>query len=294
MDLRFLRRNLSGWGGLIFEKRSEAQVKVAKAMTIAGSDSGGGAGIQADLKTFSALGVYGTTVITAVTAQNTLTVTGIYEIDPAFVAAQIDAVMEDIGADAVKTGMLAKAEIVRVVARKIMEWRIEKLVVDPVMISKSGAALLNDDAVEVLKDELFPLAYAVTPNIAEAERLSGMAVRSVDDMKRAAKVIRGYGPRYVIVKGGHLSGEACVDVMFDGREWKSFEASRIETRHTHGTGCTFSAALAAFLAMGHGIDEAVSRAKDYITQALRHAFSVGRGHSPVNHLFEYRDPKAET
>ncbi|SFM78689.1 bifunctional hydroxymethylpyrimidine kinase/phosphomethylpyrimidine kinase [Thermodesulforhabdus norvegica] len=262
-------------------------MKVAKAMTIAGSDSGGGAGIQADLKTFSALGVYGTTVITALTAQNTCAVTGIYGVDADFVAAQIDAVMEDIGTDAAKTGMLSDAGIIRAVARKVREWKIEKMVVDPVMISKSGAALLKSDAVRVLKDELLPLAHVVTPNIAEAESLTGITIRSVDDMKQAAVAIRDYGPKYVVVKGGHLSGKVCVDILFDGEDWRFFESPRVETRHTHGTGCTFSAAITAFLAMGQEVGEAVSRAKEYITRALQHAFPVGRGHSPVHHFYAW-------
>lgn len=260
---------------------------VAKAMTIAGSDSGGGAGIQADMKTFSALGVYGTTVITALTAQNTRAVKAVYDVDAAFVGAQIDAIMEDIGADATKTGMLHRADIIRIVAQKVREWNIEKLIIDPVMISKSGVPLLCNDAIQELKSELFPLAYMITPNIFETTALTGIKILSTYDMQKAAEILINEGPRYVIIKGGHLSGEICIDLMYDGKEWKFLESPRIMSHHTHGTGCTFSAAITAFLAKGYNPYEAVCQAKDYITQAIRYAYAIGQGQGPVHHFYSF-------
>ncbi len=259
--------------------------KVAKVVTIAGSDSGAGAGVQADMKTCAALGVYATTVITALTAQNTLGVREICAVTPSFVTAQIDAVMEDIGADAVKTGMLDRVEIVQAVAEALRRWRVERLVVDPVMVAKSGDLLLRREAVRTLVRELFPLAYVVTPNIPEAEvLLGGASLRSVEAMEEGARAIAEMGPRYVVLKGGHLRGDKAIDVLWDGRTFTLFEADRRETRHTHGTGCTFSAAIAACVARGMAVGEAVRQAKQYLTEAITHSFPVGQGHGPVHHF----------
>ncbi len=255
---------------------------VPRAMTIAGSDSGGGAGIQADLKTFFALGVYGTSVLTAVTAQNTVEVAAIAEVPDEVVIAQIDTVAEDIGADAVKTGMLTNRSIIQNVADRLEAWGIPWLVVDPVMVSKSGASLLNPNAVSALKKELLPMASIVTPNIPEAEILAGMAIANDDDIQEAARRIHALGPKFVIVKGGHREGPA-VDLVFDGAAFLPIEGERIDTLHTHGTGCTYSAAITAFLAWGLPPIEAIQLAKRYLEAALRSASSIGEGHSPVNH-----------
>ena len=260
--------------------------KVPKALTIAGSDSGAGAGIQADLKTFAALGVYGTSVITAITAQNTVGVTRVLELPPDLVAAQIDAVIQDIGAHALKTGMLANAAIIEVVAEKIKEHRLENLVVDPVMVAKSGDLLLRRDAIEALRSCLLPLAATVTPNLPEAAELAGIAVSTQRDIHEAAKRILGMGAKSVVVKGGHRKGPA-IDIFYDGKKFRELKAARIPTRNTHGTGCTFSAAIAASLAKGKKLEEAVVQAKRYITHAIRKGFAIGSGHSPVNHFYRF-------
>lgn len=261
-----------------------ANTGLAKALTIAGSDSGAGAGIQADLKTFSALGVYGSTVITAITAQNTLGVTAVHEIPTEIIAAQLDAVLSDIGAQAAKTGMLSSAEIIETVAEGVRRHGIEKLVVDPVMVAKSGDRLLREDAVEALRQVLLPLALVITPNVPEAEVLAGREIASETDMIEAARAIHALGPRYVVVKGGHLPGEA-VDILFDGHALERFALPRVPTRHTHGTGCTFSAAIAAYLARGEEVPAAVWHAKQYLHEALRHAYPIGAGQSPVHHFY---------
>jgi hydroxymethylpyrimidine/phosphomethylpyrimidine kinase len=258
-------------------------VRIARALTIAGSDSGGGAGIQADLKTFSALGVFGMTAITAVTAQNTIGVTGIVEIPPEAVGQQIDAVVSDIGVDAAKTGMLSSAPIIEVVADRIRHHRLERLVIDPVMISKSGAPLLRADAVDALRRRLLPLALVVTPNLHEARALTGREVRTLEDMEEAARALAALGPRWVVVKGGHLEG-AAVDVVFDGERTERLESRRIPTPHTHGTGCVFSAAITAGLARGDDILAAIRAAKVFITRAIEEALPVGHGHGPANPL----------
>ena len=258
-------------------------VNVPKAMTIAGSDSGGGAGIQADLKTFAALGVYGTVTLTAITAQNTVGVSGVHEIPTDMIVAQMDAVMSDIGADAVKTGMLSSQEIVEVVAAQVAKHGIRSLVVDPVMVAKSGDALLRDDAVNAVCTKLVPLAAVVTPNIPEAEALTGTTIESDDDVREAARRIIGMGARSVVVKGGHREGPA-VDVLYDGSEFREFTAPRIDTVNTHGTGCTFASAVAAGLAQGRSVEEAVGQAKDYVTEAIRTSFPIGQGHGPLNHF----------
>jgi len=254
------------------------------ALTIAGSDSGGGAGIQADLKTFAALGVYGACAITAITAQNTRGVFGVADISPQLVAAQIDAVVDDLGIGAVKTGMLSSAPIVEVVADRIRFHRLTNLVVDPVMVAKSGDSLLRSDAVAALKTALLPLAMVVTPNIPEAETIVGRSLESEADFRDAAREIVALGARYVVIKGGHRRGDAD-DLLFDGRDFQVLHAERIDTPHTHGTGCTFSAAIAAGLAGGLGVGEAVSRAKDYLTGAIARAYPIGGGHSPVHHFY---------
>ena len=259
------------------------------ALTVAGSDSGGGAGIQADLKTFAALGVHGTSALTALTAQNTLGVTAILDLPPSFVEAQFDAVAQDIGIDAMKTGMLFNAEIIQAVAGKIREYGLSKVVVDPVMVATSGDLLLRQDAVEEVKRGLLPLALVVTPNRREAEVLSGLEIGTERDVLAAALRIYDLGARYVLVKGGHAPGDA-VDWLYDGRELLPFRAPRIETTNTHGTGCTLSAAIAAYLALDREVPDAVAGAKEYITEAIRHAYPLGRGHGPVNHLFRLHGP----
>ena len=260
-------------------------VNVPKAMTIAGSDSGGGAGIQADLKTFAALGVYGTVTLTAITAQNTVGVSGVHEIPTDMIVAQMDAVMGDIGADAVKTGMLSSQEIVEVVAAQVAKHGIRSLVVDPVMVAKSGDALLRDDAVNAVCTKLVPLAAVVTPNIPEAEALTGMTIESDDDVREAARRIVSMGARTVVVKGGHREGPAA-DVLYDGTEFQVFTAPRIDTVNTHGTGCTFASAVAAGLAQGKSVEEAVGQAKEYVTEAIRASFPIGQGHGPLNHFYK--------
>ena len=261
---------------------------VSRALTIAGSDSGGGAGIQADLKTFAALGVYGSSALTAITAQNTLGVTAVLELPPDMVAAQIDAVMSDIGADAVKTGMLANSGIIRTVAARIGEYAIDNLVVDPVMVAKGGDRLLQEEAVEALRDLLVPLAAVVTPNLPEASVLVGRSVESLEDA-RARRPVTSWdmGARSVVVKGGHLEGDA-IDVYYDGRQLRELAAPRLVTTSTHGTGCTFASAIAAGLAQGMSVEEAVVRAKEFVTEAIRSAFPVGGGHGPLNHFHAVR------
>jgi hydroxymethylpyrimidine/phosphomethylpyrimidine kinase len=254
------------------------------AMTIAGSDSGGGAGIQADLKTFAALGVYGTSTVTAVTAQNTVEVRQAVELPVEIIAAQLDAVVEDIGVDAAKTGMLSSAAIIETVAAKAEEHRLRKLVVDPVMVAKSGDRLLQPDAVTTLIRCLIPIAGVVTPNLPEAETLVGFPVEDLETMRRAARAIVEMGASAAVVKGGHGEGEEAVDVLFDGKGFHELRAPRLPTRNTHGTGCTFSAAIAAFLARGQSVAASVELAKDYLTRALERGVSVGKGHGPVEHF----------
>ncbi len=256
-----------------------------KAMTIAGSDSGGGAGIQADLKTFFAFGVYGTSIVTAVTAQNTVEVAAIAEVPDEVVIAQIDTVAEDIGADAAKTGMLSSRSIIQNVADRLEAWGIPFLVVDPVMVAKSGVTLLQANAVGALKSELLPKATIVTPNVPEAEILSGMSISSLDDAREAARAIHDLGPAYVVVKGGHLDGPP-IDLVYDGSAFLPIEGRRVDTSNTHGTGCTFSAAITACLALGDDPLTAIERAKRYVEAALIASYSIGSGHSPVNHAVD--------
>ena len=253
-----------------------------KILTIAGSDSGGGSGIQADLKTIQSLGGYGMSVVTALTAQNTVGIKSIVPVDPDFVALQMDAVLEDIGADCIKIGMLANAAIVRVVAEKIAKHHIEKVVIDPVMSSTNGNILLDEKGREALVRELFPLGYVVTPNIPESEILTKKKIGGVPDMKKAARRIRKMGPKNVLIKGGHLE-EAPIDILHDGYQDYEFYSQRAVTRHTHGTGCTLASALATFLAQGLPLMESIDKAKRYLYRALRFSLPLGRGIGPANH-----------
>ncbi|MGA2378137.1 MAG: bifunctional hydroxymethylpyrimidine kinase/phosphomethylpyrimidine kinase [Spirochaetia bacterium] len=257
------------------------------ALTIAGSDSGGGAGIQADLKTFAAFGVFGTSAITALTAQNTVRVEGVYAIPPEFVARQIDAVVKDIGADAVKTGMLTNTRIIEAVAAKIIEHGLRPLVVDPVMVAKSGDALLEPEARDALISSLLPLATVVTPNLPEAEVLCGFPITDMEGMRRAALAIHARGPRCVVVKGGHLEGTGfSTDLFYDGERFEELSNARIDTRNTHGTGCTFASAIAARLALGDEMLDAVHAAKRYVSAILAASagLQIGRGHGPMDHM----------
>ena len=256
------------------------------ALTIAGSDSGAGAGIQADLKTFAAHGVYGTSALTAVTAQNTRGVSSFHEISPGLVRDQIEAVMSDIGADAAKTGMLPSAAIVEAVASAIADFDIPFVVVDPVMLAKSGDGLAGDDAVAAMKASLLPKAFAVTPNIPEAERLSGIAIATDDDRKEAARRIHALRPSLVIIKGGHFPSDDIVDLLYDGRDFTEFRHERVPGRHTHGTGCTFAAALAAHLACGRTVRDAIPLIQEYIAGAIAHAPELGEGAGPMNHFWK--------
>ncbi len=255
-----------------------------KTLTIAGSDSGGGAGIQADLKTFMAHGAYGASVITGITAQNTCGVSAVELLPPALVAAQIDAVMGDIGADAVKTGMLGSADIIETVAAKLKEYAVTNLVVDPVMVAKSGDRLLAEEAVVALRDRLLPLALIVTPNLPEAGVLLERSVERESEMHAAVRDLHALGSRYVLLKGGHLAGDP-VDLLYDGEQLIELRSPRIPTRHTHGTGCTYAAAITALLARGLGVEQAVRDARAYLIGAIEHAHAIGGGQSPVNHLY---------
>lgn len=259
-------------------------MKVFKALTIAGSDSGGGAGIQADLKTFQELGVFGMSAITAVTVQNTLGVRQVYPLPPQAVTEQMETLADDMGVDALKTGMLFSAELIQLVSRKIRDLGWKRLVVDPVMVAKGGAKLLQDDAVVALRKELIPLAAIVTPNMPEAEVLCDMPVRTPEDQRKAAEMIIGMGARTVVVKGGHAEGEQSVDIFYDGKRFVELVGRRVVTRHTHGTGCTFAAAATAAMATGATEEEAVRTAKAFIQAALETELDIGaRGHGPTNH-----------
>ena len=263
-------------------------IKVKKILSIAGSDSGAGAGVQADLKTFAALGAYGTSVITAVTAQNTLGVTDLHPIPASNVANQIDAVLSDIGADAIKTGMLANQEIIDAVVSTLSKYDLPKLVVDPVMISTTGSRLITEDAVETLRTKLLPIADVITPNVSEAEALLGHTIESMDELRQSARLIMKLGPKAVVITGGFRSGPA-TDLVYDGTEYKAFTGSRINTNSTHGTGCTFASALAVSLAEEIDLFEAVSKAKSFVQLSIRKAYSVGSGKGPVDHFHNLID-----
>lgn len=260
---------------------------VPRALTIAGSDSGGGAGIQADLKTFTALGVYGMSAITSVTAQNTQGVQEIFNLPPELVEQQMDSVFSDIGVDAVKIGMLSTKEIILAVSKKITEFDLKNLVLDPVMIAKGGEDLLQKEAEQTLIDELLPNTYLLTPNNPEAGVLCGIEINSIDDMKEAAKSIKALGPQNVLIKGGHLDpSQNAVDILYDGKEFYEFKSERINTKNTHGTGCTYSAAICAGLAKGLSLVEAIAGAKEYINLAIKNSFEIGSGHGPLNHFWK--------
>jgi hydroxymethylpyrimidine/phosphomethylpyrimidine kinase len=262
-----------------------------RVLTIAGSDSGGGAGIQADLKTFAALGCYGTSAITALTAQNTLGVSAIHPVPPDFVAAQIAAVFEDIGTDAVKLGMLFSSQLIRAVAEQLRKYAARNIVLDPVMVAQSGDRLLEDDAVEAIREYLMPLANIVTPNIPEAEVLAGRRFRCIEDLEEATRELARHGSEAVLLKGGHREDADSSDLLYLCRENRllTLPAERIASRNNHGTGCTLSSAIAAHLARGEDLETAVRQAKIYITAALRAgaAYRLGNGHGPVHHFFRY-------
>lgn len=264
----------------------EINMTPARVLSVAGSDPGGGAGIQADLKTVTVLGGFGMSVVTAITVQNTLGVRAIYPLPPDLVASQFDAVATDIGVDAVKTGMLPNREIMAVVVRKIREYDLTKVVVDPVLAAKRGEILMSSDTITMLREELLPQALVVTPNIPEAEVLSGLTIASREDMRKAALIIYRTGVGNVVIKGGHLPGmkDDCLDILYDGDSFYEFSSPRIDTKDTHGTGCTFASAMATLLAGGSNIRGAVTGAKDYVTAAIRHAWRLGGGQGPVNHL----------
>jgi hydroxymethylpyrimidine/phosphomethylpyrimidine kinase len=260
-------------------------------LTIAGSDSGGGAGIQADLKTFSAIGCYGMSAITALTAQNTCGVNGIHAVPPAFAVEQIDAVLSDIGADAIKIGMLYSAELIEAVAAALKKHRAHKIVLDPVMVAQSGDKLLQDDAVEAIKVYLMPLAAVMTPNLPEAVVLTGQTIQSRQDVETAASALAAHGSRSILIKGGHGDDRQSSDLLYladeDRPVWLT--AQRIQTRNNHGTGCTLSSAIAAYLAKGHDIEQAVQRAKTFMNRAIAAgaAYTIGHGHGPVHHFFKW-------
>lgn len=254
-------------------------------LTIAGSDSGGGAGIQGDIKAMSANGVFALSVITAVTAQNTEEVTDVFELPVSIIAAQLDAVFDDFEIAAVKTGMLSSAAVISTVVRLLKPQQVGQLVVDPVMISKSGQALLKPEAVEALTKDLFPLALLVTPNVHEAQQLSGVEIKTLADARRAAKVIAQFGCRHVLIKGGHLIAERGTDLLYDGRFFQIYKGEFIDTTHTHGTGCTFASAITAQLARGKSVPDAVQAAKTYVTEAIRHSLAIGHGKGPTNHFY---------
>ena len=258
------------------------------ALTIAGSDSGGGAGIQADLKTFAAHGVYGTSAVTAVTAQNTRGVRSWMALPPALVREQIEAVIDDIGADAVKIGMLANAAIVQIVAATVRTLKLENVVLDPVMVAKGGDRLLEVSAVDAIRETLIPVAHVVTPNAPEAEVLTGMTLRTEADIREAGRRILAMGPRVVLLKGGHIAGNESIDVAFTSAETFELRGPRIDTTSTHGTGCTLSSAIAANLALGMAEREALQRAREYVEGAIRHAPGLGGGHGPLNHFWPRR------
>ena len=250
-------------------------------LTIAGSDPGGGAGIQADLKTIGLLGGFGMSVITALTSQNSMGVQDIYPIPPEFIEKQMDSVISDIGVDAAKTGMLVNSEVIRVIAGKVKEYSVEKLIVDPVMVAKGGRSLLSGDALKTLVTEFLPLAFLITPNLSEASAICGIKVENVEDMRKAARDIHSKGARYVLIKGGHLSGSS-IDILFDGEEFFEYGCERIPTKNTHGTGCVYSAALAFEIAGDNPVHQAVENAKGFVTTAIKGSLALGKGCGPVN------------
>jgi hydroxymethylpyrimidine/phosphomethylpyrimidine kinase len=254
------------------------------ALTIAGSDCSGGAGIQADIKTFSAHGVFGMSAIVSVVAENTSRVISIHDVPVDIIKEQIDAVYEDITVNAVKIGMLSTPECMAAVADKVIEYKIENAVIDPVMYAKNGCPLMNPDSVGTLTEKVIPLAYVLTPNIPEAEKISGIKIENIGDMKRAAAKIREMGAKNVLVKGGHATGDAS-DILYDGKNYYTFTAKRVNTKNTHGTGFTYSSAIAANIALGNNLEKAAENAKTYVTNAIRHSLNIGKGHGPTNHFY---------
>jgi hydroxymethylpyrimidine/phosphomethylpyrimidine kinase len=273
---------LSRMGSAFFLAEEE---KLKKALSIAGSDCSGGAGIQADIKTFSAHGVFGMTVVTSVVAENTVRVIEYQDIRPDIIEKQIDAVFEDIPPDAVKIGMLSRRETMLAVADKLREWKPPNVVIDPVMYAKNGCALMEPSAISTLIAELVPLADILTPNIPEAEKMAEMTIKTAEDMRQAARRIHSMGCRHVVIKGGHIKGDA-TDILFDGNNFYEFPAARIDTKHTHGTGCTFSSAIAANLARGLSVYKALECAKKYINTAITHAPLLGKGNGPTHHFYD--------
>lgn len=257
-----------------------------KLLTIAGSDSCGGAGIQADLKTFSAHGVFGMSVITAVTAQNSQGVFAVEDISPYIIQKQIEVIFDDISVDGIKIGMVSKIETIKIIVETLGKYKPENLVIDPVMISKSGFDLLKSEAKEALIKHLLPMSTVVTPNLPEAEVITGFEIKTIEDMEKASKIIHKMGPKYVLVKGGHLEGEA-VDILFDGTNFTYYKSSRINTKNTHGTGCTLSSAIASNLGKGLTINKAIKEAKNYITTAIKKSFPIGKGVGPVHHFHNW-------
>ncbi|MEY8417271.1 bifunctional hydroxymethylpyrimidine kinase/phosphomethylpyrimidine kinase [Tissierella praeacuta] len=256
-----------------------------KLLTIAGSDSCGGAGIQADLKTFSAHRVYGMSVITAVTAQNSQGVFAVQDISVDIIQKQIEVIFDDIFVDATKIGMVSKTETIKTIAHTLSKYKINNLVVDPVMVSKSGFHLLQPDAKETLINHLFPITTVVTPNIPEAEVITGLEIQNLNDVEKAAKIIYKMGPKYVLVKGGHMEGEA-LDVLYDGQKFNYYNSPRINSKNTHGTGCTLSSAIASNLGKGLSVTESIEKAKAYITLAIENSFPIGKGVGSVHHFYE--------
>ena len=260
--------------------------KIPKALTIAGSDSGGGAGIQADLKTMTSLGVYGMSAITSITVQNTVGVFSVYDLPPQVVYDQIKVVAEDIKVDAAKTGMLSNPQIVEAVAKAVREFNIPNLVIDTVMISKSGKPLLNDEAKRILTEKLIPLAVLITPNIPEAENLTGIEIKSLEDVEKACKKLFLDGANAVLLKGGHSESDKVIDVFYDGNKFEYLISERINTKNTHGTGCTLSAAICSYLAKGCYLLDAVKNAKNYVHNAIKNSLNIGQGYGPLNHMWQ--------
>ncbi len=264
--------------------RGKWEDKMKNVLTIAGSDCSGGAGIQADLKTFSALGTYGMSVITSVVAENTSRVISVHNVPVNIIKEQIDAVFEDITVDGIKVGMLNDIDTMKAVAEKLNQYKPINVVVDPVMIAKGGHALMQKEALSSLKNEIIPFAYLLTPNIPEAEVIVGRDINSIEDMKNAALNIHNMGSKNVLIKGGHLTGDA-VDVLYKDGEFFTFTSKRINTKNTHGTGCTLSSAITAYIAKGYTIKDAVENAKSYVTKAIEHSLPIGKGNGPLNHFY---------
>ncbi len=278
-----ISKELASWRAPFFLEVCDLDLYRGIALTIAGSDSGGGAGIQADLKTFAALRIFGTSAITAITAQNSLGVSGIHDVPSQMVTAQMDAVLSDFSVAAIKTGMLSREDTIAAVCEGIRKHDISKIVVDPVMVAQSGDSLVSNDAVHALKEQLLPIAFLVTPNIPEAEKLSGLEISDIEGMKMAAKIISESGSQAVLVKGGHMDGPVIIDVLLVNGKYTLFEDRRIETENTHGTGCTLSSAITAELSAGTSLEEAVRRGRTYLRLTLEKSFKPGRGYGPLGH-----------